>query len=158
MRQCRIQILVERKALGIKEIKELSPHSKTYIIPHIQLRSKRYGLILDNKYCRNGAEDEANSFRQSLEAAGFNVKKFEWEGATDLMAIIDDAVATISTDCSLLLVSLMSHGSRGMLGASDGKSIPVNHILQRIYHSLPPYVPLVGGYSSHSFSFLTDSR
>ena len=118
MRQSRIQKLVEREALGIKEIKELSPHSKTYIIPHKQLRSKRYGLILYNKYHRNGVEDEANSLGQSLEAAGFSVIKFEWKDATGLMAIIEDVVATLSTDCSLLLVSLMSHGSRGMLGAS----------------------------------------
>ena len=133
--------------MGIEEIKELSPHSKTYIIPHIQLRSKTYGLILYDKYRRNGAEDEANSLSQSLEAAIFNVQKFEWEDAPRLMAIIEDVAATLSTDSLLLLVSLMSHGSRGMLGASNGKSVPVNHILQRINHSLPPYVPLVSGYS-----------
>ena len=138
---------MEKEALGIEEIKELSQHSKTYIVPHIQLRSKRYGLILYNKYHRNGAEDEANSLRQSLEAAGFSVIKFEWKDATGLMAIITDVVATLSTDCSLLLVSLISHGSTRMLGASNGESVPVNQILHRINHSLPPYVPLVSGYS-----------
>ena len=67
----------------------------------------------------------------------------EWYEAGELQCMIDSAMERIVGDCSLLIVCLMSHGSRGVLKGQGGEEIAVNDILHQFTYTLPESVPLV---------------
>ena len=142
-RTSRLKTLVESLPLNVEQIKTLTPVSSSYIIPHNQKRSRRYGLVLFNSVDRSGAAAEADNIQQALEEAGCDVTKMEWTNAVELGSMINSALIRMMSDCSLLIVCLMSHGCQGALSASDGKEIPVNDILHQLSYTLPSYVPLV---------------
>ena len=142
-REFQIQRITETESLTTEQIQQLSPHSSQYIIPYKQKKSKRYGLILFRSEGRQGAVAEADDLEQALQTTGCDVIKMEWSEATELHNMIESALSRIVADCSLLIVCLMSHGSRGALADSHRKSIPVNHILHQFSFSLPQEIPLV---------------
>ena len=142
-REIGIQRITETESLTTEQIQQLSPHSSQYIIPYKQKKSKRYGVILFRSEGRRGAVAEADNLEQALLIAGCDVIKMEWSEAVELHNMIESALSRIVTDCSLLIVCLMSHGSRGALADSHGQSIPVNHILHQFSFSLPQEIPLV---------------
>ena len=142
-RELHIQRITETESLTTEQIQQLSPHSSQYIIPYKQKKSKRYGLILFSLEGRQGAVAEADDLEQALLTTGCDVIKMEWSEATELHNMIESALSRIVADCSLLIVCLMSHGSRGALADSHNKSIPVNHILHQFSFSLPEEIPLV---------------
>ena len=142
-REIQIQKITETESLTVGQIQQLSPHSSQYIIPHKQQKSKRYGVILFRSEGRRGAVAEADDLQQALQATGCDVIKMEWSEATELHNMIESALSRIVTDCSLLIVCLMSHGSRGALADCHGKRIPVNDILHQFSCSLPQETPLV---------------
>ena len=107
----------------MEQIKELSPYSSHYIIPHNQKKARRHGLILYNSADRSGAEVEAQNLKQALETAGNEVIKMEWSSANELHSMIESAVGGILDKCSLLVVCLMAHGSRGVIQGEDGSKI-----------------------------------
>ena len=121
----------------------MSPHSSQYIIPHKQKKSKRYGLILFCSAGRQGAVAEADDLEHALQTTGCDVMRMDWSEAGELQCMIESALSGIVGNCSLLIVSLMSHGCRGVLRGSDGEEIPVNDILHQFTYTLPEYVPLV---------------
>ena len=67
----------------------------------------------------------------------------EWSEGRELQCMIESALSRIVSDCSLLIVCLMSHGCRGVLSGSDGEEIPVNDILHQFTYTLPDYLPMV---------------
>ena len=142
-RDIETQKLTETESLTIEQIQQLSPHSSQYIIPHKQKKSKRYGVILFRSEGRQGAVAEADDLEQALLSTGCDVIKMEWSEATELHNMIESALSRIVADCSLLIVCLMSHGSRGALADCHGKRIPVNDILHQFTFSLPQEIPLV---------------
>ena len=135
--------MIETEALTVEHIRQLSPHSAQYIIPHKQKKSKRYGLILFSAGDRPQAVAEADDLEHALKMAGCNVMKMDWNGGAELQRMIESALSRIVSDCSLLIVCLMSHGCRGVLRGSDGKEIPVNDILHQFTYTLPESLPLV---------------
>ena len=137
------QNITETESLTVDQIQVLSPLSTQYIIPYKQEKSKRYGLILFRSENRSGAAAEADDLEQALEAAGCKVMKMEWYEARELQGMIDSAMDRIVGDCSLLIVCLMSHGSRGVLKGQGGEEIAVNDILHQFTYTLPESVPLV---------------
>ena len=134
----------ETESLTEEQIQQLSPHSSQYIIPHKQKKSKRYGLVLFNSEERPGAEAEAANVEQALQTAGCDVMKMEWYDVDELHNMIESVLNGIVADCSLLIVCLMSHGSRGVITGSNGKAIPVNKILNAfVGNFMPKELPLV---------------
>ena len=139
-----IQRITETESLTLEQIQQLSPHSSMYIIPHKRKKSKRYGLILFSTEGRQGAEAEADDLKQALQTAGCDVIKREWLEAAELHNMMESALSRIVSDCSILFLCLMSHGSRGVIADSHGQRIPVNDILHRLAFSLSNETPLVG--------------
>ena len=121
----------------MEQIQQLSSHSSQYIIPYKQQESKRYGLILFSSEDRQGAFEEADGLEQALRATGCDVIKMEWFEAVELHNMIDSAMMRIAGDCSLLIVCLMSHGSRGVLSGSCGGRVTVNDVLHQLTFCLP---------------------
>ena len=142
-RDIQIQRITETESLTTEQIQQLSPHSSLYIIPHKQKKSKRYGVILFRSGGRQGAVAEADDLQQALQATGCDVIKMEWSEATELHNMKESALSRTVVDCLLLIVCLMSHGSRGALAGSQGQRIPVNDILHQFLFSLPQEIPLV---------------
>ena len=142
-RELQIQRITETESLTTEQIPQLSPHSPQYIIPYRQKKSKRYGLILFRSEGRQGAVAEADDLEQALQTTGCDVIKMEWSEAVELHNMIESALSRIVDDCSLLIVSLMSHGSRGALADSHGNRIPVNSILHQLSVLLAQETPLV---------------
>ena len=67
-----------------------------------------------------------------------------WSNVDELHNMIESVLNGIVADCSLLIVCLMSHGSRGVITGSNGKAIPVNKILNAFVGNLmPKELPLV---------------
>ena len=130
----------------MEQIQQLSSHSSQYIIPHEQQKSKRYGLILFSSEDKLGAFEEADGLEQALQASGCDVIKMEWFDAVELHNMIDSAMTRIVGDCSLLIVCLMSHGSRGVISGSCGGRVSVNDILHNLKLSVPNdmCIPMVG--------------
>ena len=100
-------------------------------------------MILFRSEGRQGAVAEADDLEQALLTTGCDVIKMEWSEAAELHNMIESALSRIVADCSLLIVCLMSHGSRGALADCHGKRIPVNDILHQFSISLPQEIPLV---------------
>ena len=150
--QQKIVQIIEQEPLSAGHIEELSPYSTQYVIPHNQTRMKRYGLILYNKQHRHGAEEEADNFKQALEAAGCDVTKLEWTNAAELGSMIDSSLEGIVGDCSLLIVAVMTHGYRGALRGSGSSEIPINNILFQLQYTLPKHTPLVRELKNNSSS------
>ena len=139
-----LQELQEQEPLTMADVQRLSSHSINYIIPYNQEYSKRFGLILYSSHHRQGAGDEADKLEQSLYTAGCDeVLKLEWSQAEELQNMIDSSVTDMKASCSLLIVCLMSHGSRGCVQSGQGEFIPVNKILHQLTLALPDHVPLV---------------
>ena len=113
--------IIETESLTTEQIQQLSPHSSQYIIPYNKKKSKRYGVIFFRSEGRLGAAAEADDLEQSLLVTGCDVIKMEWSKATELHNMKESALSRIVADCSLLIVCLMSHGSRGALADCHGK-------------------------------------
>ena len=135
-----IKELAEREPLTIPNIQELSPHSSQFILPYNQKISKRYGLILYTTYNRPGAQEEADNMEQSLHTAGFDVEKTEWKDTY----ILNSSLEQIARDCSLLVMCLMSHGSRGVLHGGDSHGIiRIYDVLQHLSQLIAEFIPMV---------------
>ena len=142
-REIQIQRITETESLTTEQIQQLSPRSSQYIIPYNQKKSKRYGVILFSSEDRHGAVAEADDLEQALLTTGCDVIKMEWSEAAELHNMIESALNRIFANSSLLIVCLMSHGSRGALADCHGKRIPVNDILHQFSLLLAQETPLV---------------
>lgn len=141
--QQQINQILSQQPLTARQIKVLSPHSKQYAIPHNQLYSKVYGAVLFNAYNRDGGVAEADNFENALEKIASIVFKMEWADASELRRMIHCITSRVVDDCSLLVVSVMSHGIRGVVKGSDDSVMPINDILKQLTDSLPNHIPLV---------------
>lgn len=138
-----LKISIENEPLTAAHIEKLSSHSPCYVIPRNQKNIKRYGLIFYNPVDRYGAENEASNLEESLGTAGFAVSKLEWFNSQELFNMMQSSLEGLRRNCSLLVVCLMAHGSRGGLQDSVGKRISVNDVLHQLNRYLPSSVPLV---------------
>ena len=143
VRELEIQNITETESLTRDQIQQLSPHSSQYIIPHKQKNSKRYGLILFSTADRQGAVAEADDLEHALQTTGCDVIKMEWSDAAELHNMIESALSRIAVDCSLLIVCLMSHGSRGEIASSHGEKMCVNDVLHKLSFQMSIDTPMV---------------
>ena len=143
VREQKIRQIEEEEPLTVGQIEELSSYSSRYILPQNQAKVKRYGLILYSSAERQGAGEEADNFKYALETAGCDVIKLEWSNTSELGSMIDSSLTGIVSNCSLLIVAVMTHGYRGALRGSEGSEIPINDILFQLEYTLPKQLPLV---------------
>ena len=73
---------------------------------------KRCGLVLYNTEGREGAELETKTMNDSLVKAGFHTKMKEWKYSYELFL---EFTELMSSGLSLLVISIMSHGTAGTL-------------------------------------------
>ena len=78
-----------------------------------------------------------------LMKAGFHTKKKEWKFSHELFL---DFTELMSCGLSLLVVSIMSHGTAGTLKDSRGSMIAISDILSSLKAKLPEKLPLVSSY------------
>ena len=139
----KIDMIIQTEVLTINGIERFSPHCSQYLIPYNEGLGKRYALILYNLTQRSGGEAEADYLEAALNTAGCDVIKLEWQDTSELHNLIDSSLILISKSCSLLVVCLLSHGSRGSMIGSQGKEKPVDEILNQLNHLLSEFIPLV---------------
>ena len=129
--------------LNIENIQKLSPYSTKYVIPYNQKKAKQLGLVLYNLSNRHGGSEEAKCLEDSLISVGCDVLKLEWSDTRELTSIVESSLESRVKECSLLIVCIMAHGSRGVIYGSEGKSLSVNEILQVLDQILPSTIPMV---------------
>ena len=145
-----IKELIENQQLSSYDINLLFNHSDQYMVPHIQTQVKRCALVLYNTDKRENAEVEATTMADNLLLAGFDTKKEKWERAHLLPHTIHPLLdEVISKGLSLLVISIMSHGSVGMLRGCDDSKIPITDILELLKDTLPEHIPLVSAIHEH---------
>ena len=52
-------------------------------------------------------------------------------------------ITRLSAKCSLLFISVMSHGKMGALCGPDGVMLPVKDLIDQISYAIPAEIPLV---------------
>ena len=77
--------------------------------------------------------------------AGFETKMKEWKDSNELYQEIrwNQIAELASSGLSLLVISIMSHGTAGMLRGSGGSVAPISGILSSLRSSLQEKIPLV---------------
>ena len=123
-----IEEMVKQDALTPEHISQLYPFSDRYIIPRNQAYSTSNGVVLFTSEGRHGAYAEADDLENALLSCGLNVVKMEWAECAELFVMIESCLSRLVGNCSLLVVCLMAHGSRGMLrgpiGGTWGQTAP----------------------------------
>ena len=138
-----MQTILHSEPLTIDQIETLSPHSSQYVIPCNQQKCRMYALILYTTVQRLGGQKEAKYLEDALKMAGFEVITLEWYSSDHLETLFEYKLRPIVDNCSLLMVCLMSNGSRGSVIGNDIKERPVNDILHHLNKLLPKIIPLV---------------
>ena len=78
----------------------------------------------------------------------------DWQSSCRLLDHINAEIEDIVTSCSLLIVSIMSHGRLGALVGSDESSIPISNVIKFLTEKLPKEVPLVSYTPSINFALI----
>ena len=140
-----LEELIATHSLDTDDITQLFDQSDRYIIPYLQSHVKRCGIVLYNTEDRQGAESEAKTMTDCLVKAGFHTKMKEWKDSKDLFTEINRAAIEelVSNGLSLLVVSIMSHGTAGTLRDSGGSVIAISSVLHELRVLLPENMPLV---------------
>lgn len=140
-----LEELLKKHSLDEDDIKQLFDHCDRYIIPYQQIHVKRFGLVLYNTKNRDGAEAEAEIMNDRLAEAGFATRMKEWTYSYQLFGEISETAIEeiVSNGLSLLVISIMSHGTAGMLRDSGGSAIAITEVLSHLKSKLPEKLPLV---------------
>ena len=146
-----LEELIAAPPLNTDDIAQLFDHSDQYIIPYLQTDVKRYGLVLYNTENREGAESEAKTMNDCLVTAGFHTKMKEWKYSYELFLEISETKISelVTSGLSLLVISIMSHGTAGMLRGRGGTVVPISGILSSLRSRLPDKLPLVSSLKKH---------
>lgn len=135
--------IIKKEPLTLSHIRLLHPHTCHYVIPSNQLHSKMYGIIAFNDCNREGAYEEAEILASALQSKNISVSKTVWSTTYELMRALNNSVNAVSDDCSLLVISLMSHGRKGVICGAEDTEMEINDIWHILTHKLPETVPLV---------------
>lgn len=115
-----------------------------YISP-TESGGRYHSLIFYIAEDREGAEEEAERLHSAL-AHCSTVKLKEWSSVGELRLVLHEALAQVAkttTDCELLIVCVMGHGTVGSFTAQDGSKIPANDILHLASQEFDNNVPMV---------------
>lgn len=94
-----------------------------------------------NSKNREGAAEEASDMEKSLVKSGFETKTTEWR-EYDLFLEIRSQLTDL-TDLSLLVISIMSHGTAGSLTGNNNCSMSITDLLGLLSELVPKHIPLV---------------
>ena len=127
--ESKILDMLEHEPLTADEMKQLSPHTKRYPIPHNQALTKQYALILYNP----------------VQRARFEVIKCEWSITPDMRKEMEKRLKEVKDKCSLITVCIMSHGYRGNIVGETGENLPINVVLDQLNEreTFPLHLPMV---------------
>ena len=87
--------------------------------------------------------EEATLLESSLNKVIGHVITQEWSTVTELEDSLHTNLTGLSANCSLLFISVMSHGRMEALCGSDNIMLPVNDLIRQISLAIPANLPLV---------------
>ena len=99
---------ISSQPVTAEDVQLLEPYCNNYIIPSTG-EMTRDALVCYNTHHRDGALEEAETFSQSLEIAGFDSRMLQWSHFSDLRQQIGGHVDDLVERCSVLFVAVMSH-------------------------------------------------
>lgn len=108
-------------------------------------------LIFYSQDDRPEATEEADTLQTSLSKVAARVDRHVWINGPDLQVHVQQILGELSANCSLLFISVMSHGRTGALCGPDGIIVPVNDLLERITKLIPTDLQLVSNHASVNF-------
>lgn len=79
----------------------------------------------------------------SLRKVANHVVKQEWSSATELQKYVQNITSGLDSHCSLLIISVMSHGTMGAVCGPDGVLIPINDLIHQLSEAISPDLQLV---------------
>ena len=79
------------------------------------------------KPCGSSVDD----YKFYLQVMDFSVHTIRWNSTVELQRKVHYELNRIESDCYMLVVGVMSHGSYASLKGSDGSELPVNDLLDR---------------------------
>ena len=134
----------QMKVLSCDSIEKLYYFSDRYIIPASPNKAKMVALIAYNDFQgskksspRNGAYEEAAIMEDALKHAGFHVIKVKSNWTVEELRLwIKEMIARYRNECSLLWVTIMTHGGKGTILGRNGRELPINEVLMDM-HKLP---------------------
>ena len=134
----------QMKVLSCDSIEKLYYFSDRYIIPASPNKAKMVALIAYNDFQgskksspRNGAYEEAAIMEDALKHAGFHVIKVKSNWTVEELRLwIKEMIARYRNECSLLWVTIMTHGGKGTILGCNGRELPINEVLMDM-HKLP---------------------
>ena len=141
-----LEELIKKHSLDKDDIKQLFDHSDRYIIPYQQIHVKRFGLVLYNTENRDGAEAEAKIMNKSLVETGFATRMKEWTYSYELFGEMSETTLAemVSNGLSLLVISIMSHGTAGTLRSEDGDGcVLINDLMVILTRNVREDLPTV---------------
>ena len=118
-------------------------------LPHVQKRpicqdrASPSGFILYNCANRQGVQDEAQNFERKLQQIGYGVITIGWSHTDELVKLLSGQSKTAQHRMAPLILSIMSHGHKGILSGTNNSEITINSLLHQLEKSLPPTKPLV---------------
>ena len=138
-----MQKLVRCNKAPVEALKQLSPISAQYIMPANSKRLIRLALIMFNTVGRLGAKDEVNMLTKGLTHVGFSVTSKEWWSTEELIDILSAQLTKWADHCSIVFISVMTHGHSGTLRGIQGSEISVNKVMGLATDSIARHIPMV---------------
>ena len=130
----------------VKALAKLSPHTSQVIVPKNSKNLIRFALILYNTQERIGAKDEAMLLEEGLSHVGFEVTSQEWKTSAELKEKTRTHLSEQRDRCSIVFMSIMSHGHNGVLRGTGNSAISVNSVLQLTSDIIQPQIPMVSSF------------
>lgn len=127
----------------VKALAKLTPHTSQVVVPKNSNNLIRFALILYNTQERIGAKDEATLLEEGLSHVGFEVTSHEWKTAAELVEKTRAHLRKQRDRCSVVFMSIMSHGHNGVLRGTGNSAISVNSLLRLTSDIIQPHIPMV---------------
>ena len=132
----------------------LYPYANQFFIPRGQDKAKMYAFICYNLFepgtdqhpKREGAREEAQTVMKGLHDCGFTIRGplIDWT-FEKLIQFLKQHITEIRDTCSVLFISIMTHGDKGVVFDKDGEKGKINDILRELdgLRSITPAVSLI---------------
>lgn len=96
-----------------------------------------------NSVNREGAEEEARIMKESLDKSGFVTETTKWKEYDLFREIRSSLPSLVRQGLSLLVMSVMSHGTAGSLIGNNNCMMSITELLELLAELLPERIPLV---------------
>lgn len=137
---------------SLEIIKGLYNQTNSFFIPRGQGKAKMQALIYYNTFTASGstlprrydAEDEAENIDEGLREGGFTVRPIlvDW-AREEYLVHLQNNLKAIKTECSVLVMCIMSHGGNAFVYDKNGVVVEINEIMNIIDSELANLIPVV---------------